>query len=225
MANNQMVWDWTTPEGDTQSLFRDARASMGINYKADVVRLTEFQYNPESVPIMYLTSHQGFALNLTQRQALRHYVLAGGAILGAAGGGEEGFSEAFVNEMRAMFPDRPWFVLPPDHPALPRLPPDQFGAGAPWPGAIFVRRAPSGRDQYRLPHGDPAVAGRSELRLGRPRSPRRLPGEIRRRQETGDRHPGLPARLLPVGAHQFGAHRLQGGRGDAGRDRGGTDYP
>ena len=116
LVGTRMVWNWTTPDGDTQALFKEARNVMGINYKADVVRLSEFSFNPETVPIMYFTARAGFTLSPPQRAGLRRYVLAGGAILGAAGNGDPAFANAFAAEMRALFSDRPWFVLPPDHP-------------------------------------------------------------------------------------------------------------
>ncbi len=115
-SKGREVWQWTTATGDTHNLFKNTRSVLGINYKADVVRLDKFEYSPETVPIMYFTGREGFSLDETQRRALKRYVLKGGAILGAAGNGNGVFSESFVREMRAIFPDRPWHALPPDHP-------------------------------------------------------------------------------------------------------------
>ncbi len=116
MHNNREVWQWVHAAGDMHDLFQLARRELKINYKSDVVRMEEFNYSPESVPIMYMTSREGFVLNDAQRKALRRYVLDGGVILAAAGSGNEAFTRTFRNEMRKLFFDRPWHVFPADHP-------------------------------------------------------------------------------------------------------------
>ncbi|MCX7014118.1 MAG: DUF4159 domain-containing protein [Candidatus Sumerlaeota bacterium] len=108
------VWDWTTAVGDTPSLFKYLRGVLDINYKADVVRLDQFDYAPERVPIMYFTSRKAMEISPQEQALLRNYVLNGGAILGAASSGYEEFSSSFVEQMRQIFPDRPWYQLPSD---------------------------------------------------------------------------------------------------------------
>lgn len=115
-VNGRQVWDWTTAMGDTNRLFDYVRGSLDINYKADVVRLDKFDYAPERVPIMYFTARKALWIDPALRARLRQYVLDGGAILGAASSGFDEFSESFVKEMREIFPDRPWYRLPSDHP-------------------------------------------------------------------------------------------------------------
>jgi len=114
--DGSQTWNWTTAAGDTQELFRFARATLGINYKADVLRLDQFSWSPERVPIMYFDGREPIALSPDERERLRSYIQSGGFILGDANCGFEPFMRTFRVEMQNLFLDRPWHRLPGDHP-------------------------------------------------------------------------------------------------------------
>ncbi|MCX7046420.1 MAG: DUF4159 domain-containing protein [Candidatus Sumerlaeota bacterium] len=110
------LWNWTSAAGDTQGLFRYARAKLGINYKADVLRLDSFSWAPERVPIMYITGREPVAFTAQEKARIREYIESGGFIFGDANKGSDAFTKTFKAEMQALFPDRPWHRLPADHP-------------------------------------------------------------------------------------------------------------
>ncbi|MBM3336064.1 DUF4159 domain-containing protein, partial [Candidatus Sumerlaeota bacterium] len=111
-------YQWTMAMGDTQGLFDYARRQLGevANYKADVMRLNEFGYSPDRVPIIYFTGQEGFDLDDLERRLIRNYVLEGGYVFANASSGKEAFTESFRRAFQSMFPDRPWYALPPEHP-------------------------------------------------------------------------------------------------------------
>ena len=117
-VNGHTVWDWVTPKGDMQNLFRTLRSTLGIRYRGETRRVKDFDFRPEATPFIYFTGHKPIEFSPELRRALRQFVLDGGFILGAAASGDEPFGKAYVQEMRRLFPDRPWHILPPDHPVF-----------------------------------------------------------------------------------------------------------
>lgn len=112
-------YQWTMAAGDTQHLFDYARRVLGdvAYYKADVMRLKDFSFSPERQPIMYFTGQEGFELTPLERAQIRSFVLHGGYVFGNASSGKKAFAESFKREFQEkIFPDRPWFRLPPEHP-------------------------------------------------------------------------------------------------------------
>jgi len=112
-------YQWTMAMGDTRNLFSYARRQLGdvADYKAEVVRLNKFSFSPEREPIMYFTGQEGFELTPLERAHIRNFVLQGGYVFGNASSGKEAFAESFKREFHdKIFPDRPWFRLPPEHP-------------------------------------------------------------------------------------------------------------
>jgi len=111
-------YQWTMAMGDTRHLFDYAQRELGEvgSYKAEVLRLKEFSFSPERTPIVYFTGQEGFELTPLERNHMRNYVLQGGYVFGNASSGKEAFAESFKKEFQAIFPDRPWYRLPPEHP-------------------------------------------------------------------------------------------------------------
>lgn len=111
-------YQWTSAMGDTQQLFDYARRQLGevANYKAEVMLLKDFSFSPERQPIMYFTGQEGFELTPLERSHIHNYVLMGGYVFANASSGKDEFQESFKKEIEQIFPDRPWFRLPPDHP-------------------------------------------------------------------------------------------------------------
>jgi len=111
-------YQWTMAMGDTQALFDYARRELGevANYKAEVLRLNEFNYSPDRTPVIYFTGQEGFELTALERNHIRQFILQGGYVFGNSSSGKEAFTESFKKEFQAMFPDCPWHRLPPEHP-------------------------------------------------------------------------------------------------------------
>jgi hypothetical protein len=111
-------YQWTMALGDTQSLFDYARRELGevANYKADVMRFNEFGYSPDKTPVIYFTGQEGFELTPLERNLIRNYVLQGGYVFANSSSGKDSFTASFKKEFQTIFPDRPWFTLPPEHP-------------------------------------------------------------------------------------------------------------
>ena len=113
--------DWNTDPGDLDNLMRHARYQLGIWYgfrNLPIDELVAKLKNGEQVaiPIVYMTGHDDFSLTAGQRGALRQYLLDGGTLFGEACCGQTPFATAFRREVLAIFPDRAFDLLEPDHP-------------------------------------------------------------------------------------------------------------
>jgi len=108
--------DWTTDPLDMANLLRLCRARLGINYRGIHVKFETFGYNPDEVPILYLTGHEELTYPAEIRQKLRWFLNDGGYLIGDACCGAKPFTEGFLRLIRELFPRRPLHVLPPDHP-------------------------------------------------------------------------------------------------------------
>jgi len=108
--------DWTTDPNDIKSLVQLTNRALNIRYRPIETTFGAFSYNPAEIPILYLTGHEGFALNDEQRKRLYWFINDGGYLIGDACCGSPDFFEAFVREMRKTFPNRPLHLLAPDHP-------------------------------------------------------------------------------------------------------------
>jgi len=112
------IWGWTQASGDTKGLFQFARAQLGINYKAEELRAESFSWAPERVPVMFFSGREPVRLSDDEKANLRRYIELGGFVFGDANCGSEEFAETFRVEMQSLYPDRPWYRLPADHPLL-----------------------------------------------------------------------------------------------------------
>jgi Domain of unknown function (DUF4159) len=108
--------DWTTDPADIKQLVRHTNYSLGIRYRAIHTTFASFSYNPAEIPILYLTGHEKFELDAEKRKKLLWFINDGGYLIGDACCGSKDFYEAFVNEMRSIFPNNPLRQLDADHP-------------------------------------------------------------------------------------------------------------
>lgn len=115
-GSSYTYYNWTNVPGDTKGLFRIAQNALGVEYKADVVRLAGFSFRPDEVPIMYFTGFEKIAFTPEEREKIRQFVLKGGFVFGDSCCGTGPFDDSFREEMQTIFPDRPWHKLPPEHP-------------------------------------------------------------------------------------------------------------
>ncbi len=113
--------DWNTDPGDIDNLMRHARYQLGIWYGFRNLPVAELVEKIKAggqvaIPVIFITGHDDFTLTAEQRGALRQYVLDGGTLFGEACCGQLPFTAAFRREALAMFPDRAFDLLEPDHP-------------------------------------------------------------------------------------------------------------
>jgi len=110
--------DWTTDPSDVQSLMRQARQALTVEYRGVQTRLEQFSWDPAELPILYLTGHEGFEFDEEIRKKLLWYLQDGGMLLGDACCGMKAYRDSFIQEMCAIFPRRRMLPLTADHPVF-----------------------------------------------------------------------------------------------------------
>lgn len=108
--------DWTTDPGDVRSIMDSVKNTLGLAYKGTDVQLKGFSWDPTEIPVLYLTGHEGFEFSTELRAKLRVYLQDGGYLIADACCGTKEFREAFLTEMKAIFPRRKMERLDADHP-------------------------------------------------------------------------------------------------------------
>jgi len=108
--------DWMTDPADMVNLLAWTNRQLGLSYRAVDVELEKFSFDPTEIPILYATGHDGFQWSDTVRAKLSRYVLDGGYLVADACCGSKAFAESFLAETEVIFPQRPLFKLPEDHP-------------------------------------------------------------------------------------------------------------
>jgi hypothetical protein len=108
--------DWMTDPADMVNLLDWSNNQLGLQYRSVEVELEKFSFDPTEIPILYATGHDSFRLTDEVRAKLAQYLLDGGYLIGDACCGTKAFADSFLAEMEAVFPHRPLFKLPPDHP-------------------------------------------------------------------------------------------------------------
>ncbi len=115
--------DYMPNPGDVDSLLRHVRAQLDAWYGWQLYGLDELVAahqagNNSTLPMLYMTGYEAFALNDDERLALRQYVLDGGTIVADATLGSPAFAQSFASEMQQTFPQHPLKPLPLDHPVF-----------------------------------------------------------------------------------------------------------
>jgi hypothetical protein len=108
--------DWKTDPGDIDTLLEWVNSQLGINYGSIETDLSQFSYDPSDVPVLYVTGHNALSIDTAVAGKLRAYLQDGGFLVADACCGSQEFRDAFEKSMKAVFPDRPLRVLPPEHP-------------------------------------------------------------------------------------------------------------
>ena len=117
-AQSVVYYDSTTDPADMINLLNWTRNQMGIGYRMIEIYLDRFSYDPDEIPIMYISGHEGFVFTPEQRERIRRYLFDGGYLLADACCGSTEFTGSFVDEMKKIFPQRPLELLSSDHPVL-----------------------------------------------------------------------------------------------------------
>jgi hypothetical protein len=116
-GNSYSFWDWEGARDDVFNLTKMSSARLGVKYRARIIDIREFSGDPDDIPILYFTGHMPIVFDEDMQKRLREYVVNGGYIWAQACCGDARFYNAFVEQMKLIFPDRPFMELPQDHPA------------------------------------------------------------------------------------------------------------
>ncbi len=109
-------WDWNTNAGCEKNLLKKVASQLGQPYHGTVNRISKLSGDPAEVPILYITGHQNIELSETDLKFLKKYAESGGYIwMEACCGAETAYNE-YRRYIKAMWPGRPIYVLPEDHP-------------------------------------------------------------------------------------------------------------
>ncbi len=109
-------YDWNTDPSDMQRLLKFANAALNVRYRHVNVDPKAFSWDPVEMPVLYAQGRRPFVLAEAFRPRLREYILRGGSLWADACHGSAAFADAFRDEMRRIFPDRPMVALAPVHP-------------------------------------------------------------------------------------------------------------
>jgi hypothetical protein len=182
----KVAWsDWNTDPADIQRLLRFSDQRLKTRYRHVSIDPKSFSFDPAEVPILYCQGRRPISFDAATRKKLREYVLAGGTLWADACHGSDDFANAFRAEMKAVFPDRPLVVLPPDHPVfrsshsiatVKYSPPSARPDGLPilegiWVGcrtAVFLSPydLSCAWDSFHVPDEGKCVVGEDAVRLG-----------------------------------------------------------
>ncbi len=113
--------DYMPNPGDVDNLLRHVRYHLDAWYGWQMIGVDEVVAMYENggtceIPVLYITGYHAFEFTEPQRQALREYLLDGGALVADATLGSPDFANAFRAEARRMFPNRKLAPLQLDHP-------------------------------------------------------------------------------------------------------------
>ena len=110
--------DWQTDRNDVYNIMKIMHRQYGVKFRALVVGFKSSSFSPSDYPILYMTGHNGFSLSGGEGRRIRGFVEQGGTLIVDNCCGSEDFGNAAKRELRRMFPDRYFKVLPQDHPVF-----------------------------------------------------------------------------------------------------------
>jgi hypothetical protein len=109
------IQDWNLSPNDMLNLHSMAREK-DFKYLPTVVGMTEFSFNPETMPSVFLSGVRELTLTPAEINRLRQYVLDGGMIVCDSVYGSPWFYESALRVFDDMFKESRFRKLPPDHP-------------------------------------------------------------------------------------------------------------
>ncbi|HNQ35521.1 MAG TPA: DUF4159 domain-containing protein [bacterium] len=107
---------WTRAENDVDNLLRLASQQLSVPYRAVRIDLARFSFDPEEVPILYLTSVEPFTPGDNLLPRFKNYLEKGGFIWANASSGSPEFVRSLADWLGKIYPDRNLYPLYPNHP-------------------------------------------------------------------------------------------------------------
>jgi hypothetical protein len=115
-AGQTEVSDWNQCPADLQSLLGKAARVLGTSYTSEAVQLSQFDGDPATTPVLWISGSRRLRLDAAQLAALKAYVLRGGLVVCDSVAGSPWFTDTVRTALGGLFPDSPFRVLPLDHP-------------------------------------------------------------------------------------------------------------
>jgi len=109
-------FDWNNDPSDLKRLLERARKILGIRYGTKSLDPATFSFDPDEIPILWITGTQAVSFTPELRANLRTYLQRGGSLWGDACRGSKRFSTAFRKEIALILPQGRLRPLAPDHP-------------------------------------------------------------------------------------------------------------
>lgn len=106
---------WTRAENDIENLLKILSKETGINYRAIKIKPSQFSFNPEEIPILYITSVEPYRPE-KYKDKIKKYLERGGFIWANASSGSSEFTREFTSFLSEIFPKRNFYKIYPNHP-------------------------------------------------------------------------------------------------------------
>lgn len=106
---------WTRAENDIENLLKIVAKQTGITYRAIKINLSGFSFNPEEIPILYITGVEPYKPE-KYKEKLKEYLEKGGFIWANASSGSSEFTKEFTSFLSEIFPERNLYKIYPNHP-------------------------------------------------------------------------------------------------------------
>ncbi len=107
---------WNATPNDVNNMLKSMKDMSGVNYKVNIVPLSEVSADPGRNPVLFRSGHYNYSYSEAQRKVLREYMLGGGMMVFNTGLGSAPFYRSTVKELAAIFPEQPLQRLTSDHP-------------------------------------------------------------------------------------------------------------
>lgn len=109
---------WTRAENDIENLLRLATQRIGVAYQAIKIDLKRFSFDPEEIPILYITSVEPFVPAPDTMKKIKEYLEKGGFLWINASSGSQDFIRAMVEWVDKLYPDRSMYLVYNNHPLM-----------------------------------------------------------------------------------------------------------
>ncbi|MCM8788514.1 MAG: DUF4159 domain-containing protein [Candidatus Omnitrophica bacterium] len=109
---------WTRAENDIENLLRLATQRIGVSYQAIKIDLKRFSYDPDEIPILYITSVEPFIPDASTMEKIKEYLEKGGFLWINASSGSPDFTKAMVEWIDKLYPDRNVYEVYSNHPLM-----------------------------------------------------------------------------------------------------------
>ena len=110
------ITDWNLCPADLQQVLEKAKRVLGVAYGSEEVTLSSFHYDPERLPVLFISGVRAVAFSDDQVAQLRGYIRRGGMVVFDSVAGSPYFTAAAHDFAARAFPDEALRTLPADHP-------------------------------------------------------------------------------------------------------------
>jgi len=107
---------WTRADNDVENLLKITSGQLGIPYGAIKIDLNNFSFDPEELPILYITSVEPLLPPARFNFKIREYLEKGGFLWVNASSGSPDFTRSVVEWLAGLYPDKNLYPVYADHP-------------------------------------------------------------------------------------------------------------